>query len=216
MTGNADSQRFYQVVGENIKKFREIRNFSLQILAEKVGVTKKTIQRYEQGEIKIDMNRLADIAEALNVETAQLIVGAETFFGAELYDGAVAYLPVAGAISCGNGVTAIQDVDEYVETPRSWLSSGDYFYLRAKGDSMINARIFEGDLLLIRQQSDVHDGEIAAVLIDEEAVLKRVYKRNGTVVLQSENPKYHPIVLVEGEHHNIQIVGKLVKIIVNI
>ena len=75
-------------------------------------------------------------------------------------------------------------VGEKIKEFRLRLNGGEYFFLRAKGDSMINARIMDGDLLLIRRQDDVENGEIAAVLIDGEAVLKRVYKTNGTIILQ--------------------------------
>lgn len=77
---------------------------------------------------------------------------------------------------------------------------------------MINARIFDGDLLLIRQQPDIEDGEIAAVLIDNEAVLKRVFKREGVVLLQSENPKYPPIICDNSS--KIKILGKLKRTII--
>lgn len=124
-----------------------------------------------------------------------------------------ASLPIVGSISCGNGTLAYQDIEGYEETPKSWLNGGKYFYLRAKGDSMINARISEGDLLLIREQEEVENGEIAAVQIDGDAVLKRVYKKGNTLILQSENPKYEPII-VDGSK-NIQIIGKLKKVVLN-
>ena len=122
-------------------------------------------------------------------------------------------LPIVGAVSCGNGVLAYEDIEGYEDTPKSWLNGGKYFYLRAKGDSMINARINEGDLLLIREQEEVENGEIAAVRIDGDAVLKRVYKKDNTLILQSENPKYEPII-VNG-NSNIQIIGKLKKVVLN-
>lgn len=216
MTGNSHSKLFYLVVGNNIKKYRAIRNYSLQVLGDKVGLAKKTIQRYENGEIKIDMNRLSDIAEALNVDVPQLLDGAESFFGIELAELNIVPLPIVGRIACGNGVVAYEEVEGYEHTPRSWLNGGDYFYLRAKGDSMTGARIQEGDLLLIRQQEEVEDGEIAAVLIEDEAVLKRVYHRGDALWLQSENPKYAPIVLEKGGGYDVKIIGKLKKIVVSV
>jgi len=202
-----DSKLFYLAVGKNIKKYRDVRNYSLQVLAEKVGLTKKTIQRYENGEIKIDMNRLADIAAALEVDISRLLDGAEKFLGIEMeqLDG-LTYLPVVGRISCGNGSFAFEDIEGYEPTPKEWIAGGEYFYLRAKGDSMINARIYDGDLLLIRKQPEVENGEIAAVLIGDEAVLKRVYRNGDTLVLQSENPKYAPIFASPAE---VKIIGKL-------
>lgn len=118
-------------------------------------------------------------------------------------------LPIVGKISCGNGQIAFQEIEGYEPTPKEWLNGGECFYLRAKGDSMVGARIQEGDLLLIRKQEEVEDGEIAAVLIDEEAVLKRVYKRNNALILQSENPKCPPIVCDANESYNVKVIGKL-------
>src|SRR5690554_6227012 len=124
-------------------------------------------------------------------------------------------LPIVGAISCGNGAVAYDDIEGYEDVPSSWLNGGEYFFLRAKGDSMINARIQDGDLLLIRRQDDVENGEIAAVLIDGEAVLKRVYKTNDTIILQSENAMYKPIILNKNDMKDVRIIGKLKKVVLN-
>jgi repressor LexA len=75
---------------------------------------------------------------------------------------------------------------------------------------MTGARIYDGDIVYIRQQPDVDSGEIAAVLIDDEATLKRVYKKNGSVVLQPENPAYEPLIFVREEINSIRILGKAV------
>lgn len=213
MTGFNDSKNFYAVVGQNIKKYRDLRNYSLQVLAEKIGITKKTVQRYEHGEHKIDMDRLKELADALDVTVNQLTEGAYTYLG-EPEELENINLPIVGKVSCGNGCLAFESIEGYEETPRSWINGGEYFYLRAKGDSMNGARIYEGDLLLIRKQEEVEDGEIAAVLIDEEAVLKKVYRQNGTLVLQSANTNYPPIICGDGTA-NIQIIGKLKKVVIN-
>lgn len=210
MTINQESKSFYIAVGNNIKKYRSIRNFSLQVLAEKVGLTKKTIQRYENGEIKIDMSRLADIASAFDVNLSQLLNGTEKFLGISFNDVGSVRLPIVGRISCGNGLIAFEDIESYETTPKDWIAGGEYFYLYAKGDSMNGARIHDGDILLIRKQDDIEDGEIAAVLIGDEAVLKKVYKRDGTIILQSENPNYPPIVKTD----DVKIIGKLKRIII--
>ena len=84
------------------------------------------------------------------------------------------------------------------------------FALRCKGDSMIGARILDGDIVYIRQQPDVDDGEIAAVLIDNEATLKRVYKMPGRLQLRAENPAFLPINLEGDELETVRILGKAV------
>jgi len=213
--GGNDSKLFYLVVGKNIKKYRDIRNFSLQVLAEKIGLTKKTIQRYETGEIKIDMDRISDIANALNVRIDSLLEGAYEFLGLSVNDLQMVSLPIVGKVSCGAGALALEEIEGYEQTPKSWLNGGEYFYTRAQGDSMINARIHDGDLVLIRKQSDVDDGEIAAVVIDDHIFLKRVYKRDGTIILQSENNLYPPKVYNSNDVGTCFIVGKLKKVVVN-
>jgi SOS-response transcriptional repressor LexA len=84
------------------------------------------------------------------------------------------------------------------------------YYVRARGDSMIGARIYDGDLVFIRKQPDVADGEIAAVLVDDSATLKRVYKDRGAIRLHSENPKYRPMVFTADNCDSIRILGKAV------
>lgn len=201
---------FYKTVGQNIKKFRTTRNYSLQTLAEKIGVTKKTVQRYETGGIKIDMERLGDIASALDVKVSELMRDTEQFNEIQK-DTDFVLLPIVGRVCCGNGSLAYEDIEGYEPAPKKWVSGGKFFYLRAKGNSMSGAGINDGDLLLIREQRDVENGEIAAVIIDGEARLKRVYKDMDRVVLQSENPNYPPDIRTSGD---IRIIGKLKKNIV--
>lgn len=208
------TKKFYATTGANIKKYRLLRNYSLQVLAEKIGVTKKTVQRYENGEHKIDTERLKELANALNVTPTQLTEGAYENIGADVIESENVTLPIVGKIACGTGGLAYESIEGYETTPRSWINGGEYFYLRAKGDSMTGARIFEGDLLLIRKQQEVEDGEIAAVLIGDEAVLKKVYKQGGTLVLQSANPNYAPIICGESDE-TTRIIGKLKKVVIN-
>ena len=84
------------------------------------------------------------------------------------------------------------------------------FCLEAKGDSMINARIFDGDIVFIKQQPDVENGEIAAVVMGDDATLKRVYKYDGTIQLRAENPMYAPMTFTGEQLNNIRIIGKAV------
>lgn len=118
--------------------------------------------------------------------------------------------PLLGTIACGTPLLAEQNIEEYIKVDRRIRAS---FALRCKGDSMINARIFDGDIVFIRRQQDVDNGEIAAVLIDGEATLKRVYKYPNRVELRSENPTF-PVIHVEGEGLSaLQILGKAVAFI---
>ena len=84
------------------------------------------------------------------------------------------------------------------------------FALRVTGDSMTGARIFDGDIVFIRRQDDVDDGQIAAVIIDDRATLKRVYHIPNGLQLLSENPKYPPMIFTFADHDSIRIIGKAV------
>jgi repressor LexA len=176
------------------------------------GVPYTTIVNfYEKGTENIKLSTLRKLADFFGVSLDYLVDDEQEIRVAPSME--LVSLPIVGKISCGNGAIALEEIEGYEATPREWLNGGEYFYLRAKGDSMIGARINDGDLLLMRKQSDVEDGEIAAVVINDEAVLKRVYKQNGALVLQSENSKYPPMIITEGK---VQIAGKLKKIVINL
>lgn len=116
-------------------------------------------------------------------------------------------IPLVGTIACGEPILAEENIDEYISIPKHL--AGD-FALTCKGDSMINARIFDGDIVYIRQQDTVENGEIAAVLIDGEATLKRVRLFYDHISLEPENPQYRPIVLWGEEMNTVRILGKAV------
>lgn len=116
-------------------------------------------------------------------------------------------VPLIGSIACGAPILADEHIEDYVDIPRH--ISAD-FALTCKGDSMINARIFDGDIVYIRQQDSVDNGQIAAVLIDSEATLKRVKLYEDHISLEPENPQYRPIVLWGEEMNSVRIIGKAV------
>ena len=115
--------------------------------------------------------------------------------------------PLIGTIACGAPILADEHIEEYIDTPKH--ISAD-FALTCKGDSMINARIFDGDVVYIRQQETVENGEIAAVLIDGEATLKRVQLFDDHISLEPENPQYRPLVYWGEEMNDVRILGKAV------
>ena len=115
-------------------------------------------------------------------------------------------IPLLGEIAAGTPIYADQTADVVC------CSEGIHcdFALRVRGDSMIGARIMDGDIVFIRAQDDVDDGEIAAVVLNDEATLKRVYHIKNGVQLLSENPKYPPLVYINEELNNIRCLGKAV------
>lgn len=116
-------------------------------------------------------------------------------------------IPLVGTIACGEPILAQENIEEYISIPKDL--AGD-FALTCRGDSMINARIFDGDIVYIRQQDTVDSGEIAAVLIDGEATLKRVRIFEDHISLEPENPMYKPFVYWNEEMNSVRILGKAV------
>ena len=116
-------------------------------------------------------------------------------------------IPLIGSIACGAPILAEEHVEEYINIPKHIHAE---FALTCKGDSMINARIFDGDVVYIRQQDTVENGEIAAILIDGEATLKRVRLYADRIILEPENPLYDPLVYRGEEMNTVRILGKAV------
>jgi repressor LexA len=119
-------------------------------------------------------------------------------------------VPLLGRIAAGTPILAAEHVEEVLPLPVDLVGNDPVFLLEVKGDSMIGAGIFPGDLVAIRSQKDARDGEIVAALIDgEEATVKRLRRKNGKVILESENPNYEPMVFSEG----VELIGKVVSVL---
>ena len=205
-------RRIMKEIAVNLKRILLHKSISQKQLSELTGISTSAISDYMNEKTLMAPSIIQLIAESLDVKTRDISGTAEKDNEAP---GDTALLPIVGKISCGSGNVAYEDIEGYEPTPLDWIRGGEYMYLRAKGDSMVNARILDGDLLLIRKQDEVEDGEIAAVLIDDETVLKKVYRSGNQLILQSENPKYKPMVCHIGEGQQIKIIGKLKKIVIN-
>ena len=104
-------------------------------------------------------------------------------------------IPILGKIAAGHPIEAITDNTNYIDIPKSLLGKGEYFLLEVEGDSMINAGIFDGDQVIIEKRNDAKNGEIVVALIDNnEATLKRIYKRGQQLALQPENPAFKTVI----------------------
>lgn len=119
-------------------------------------------------------------------------------------------VPLVGSIAAGSPVLAEEHIEEVFPLPTDFVGSGPVFMLRVRGDSMIGAGIFEGDYVVVRRQADATDGDLVAALIeDEEATVKRLQRRDGQVLLVSENPAYPPMSFREG----VELLGKVVAVL---
>lgn len=198
---------------ERLRKAMEIRNMKQVDLVEKTGLGKSAISQYCTGTYEPKQRALYKLAEALDVNEAWLMgydVLMErnvTKYPDNILKIEIKKFPVLGTIAAGQPIYADEHFESYVEAGADIHAD---FCLQVKGDSMINARIMDGDIVFIRKQPDVNDGEIAAVLIGNEATLKRVYKKNSEVILIAENPAYKPLVYKGEELNEIRILGKAI------
>jgi repressor LexA len=123
-------------------------------------------------------------------------------------------VPIVGRVHAGQPTPAIEDIEGYYNVDMSWVNERGCFFLRVEGDSMIDAHILDGDLVLIRPQQTAENGQIVVALIDGEPTLKRFYKEKNHIRLQPENSSMKPIIIKPGDAETV-IVGKLLKTIRN-
>jgi repressor LexA len=108
-------------------------------------------------------------------------------------------VPLVGNIAAGSPILADEDIEEIYPLPTELVGSDPVFMLRVRGDSMVDAGIFDNDYVVVRRQPNANDGEIVAALVgEEEATVKRLRRKDGRVILESENPAYAPMVFTEG------------------
>lgn len=195
--------------GERIRVAREAKQMTQEELGRICGTTKQTIYKYETGAItNIPLDKLESIAKALDVSSSYLAMWDDSFMPDNIIQmPGKSSIPLVGTIACGTPILAEENREGDVDLPEHIRAD---FALRCKGDSMINARIFDGDIVYIRQQDRVERGEIAAVLIGTEATLKRVKTFDDHIILEAENPQYRPMVYWGDEMNDVRILGKAV------
>ena len=197
---------------EKIKMLRTRERMTQTELGEKLGVKKNAVSKWECGRVDdIPTSKIKAMATLFGVPISYLVDN-DARKSVINHDGvapvpAMRKVPLIGTIACGTPILANENHECDVDMPEH--ISAD-FALRCKGDSMINARIFDGDVVYIRQQDTIENGEIAAVLIDEEATLKRILIYPDRIVLEPENPKYRPLVYWNEEMNNVHILGKAI------
>lgn len=191
---------------KNIKNRRLALEMTQSDLAKLVGYADKSmIAKIEKGEVDLSQSKIKAFASALRTTPGDL-TGEAVKLPNYSNIGAIATrrFPVLGTIACGEPIYMDEQRDLYVEGSADVRAD---FVLYAKGDSMVNARINDGDIVFVREQPVVENGQIAAVAIDDEATLKRVYITDRAVTLVAENPKYPPMVFQEDFADRVRILG---------
>ena len=209
-------------IGQQIRTYREQRGWSIDQLAEKLGTTRATVNRYELGVRKANQDILFQLADIFQVPVDDFFPSRSTnvHHNDVVYplhaNGNATRIPIIGTIACGDPITADENIDGYIEEFfQSNKPNGTLFALRCKGHSM-EPTIPDGALAIIHEQPEVEDGEIAAVLVDDdnEATLKRVKHQGNLVMLMPDNKKYDPIIL--NKDNPGRIIGKVIRYSVNL
>ena len=175
-------------------------------LCDYLGIGEPKFSDWKKGKIKSYNKYLPQIASFFSVSTDFLLYGAD-FTTLGIMPISRKKYRILGDIACGEPIYADEHYESYFEADKDIDAD---FCLVAKGDSMINARIFDGDVVFIKQQNDVENGEIAAVVIDGEATLKRVYRHGDRLELRAENPVYNSLNFEKEQLNSIRIIGKAV------
>lgn len=216
---------------ERLKLLRRETGLSQQDFSKQLGISKSSVNMYERGEREPGIETLEAIADYFNVDMDYLLGKSEhrnktawleeidKSVDLDILRSQVKFenlfpiekkrFPLLGEIACGKPIVANEERELYVE---AGVNIPADFCLRAKGDSMIGARIYDGDIVFIQQADMVEDGEIAVVLIGDEATLKRVQynPEENELLLFAENPQYKTMRFVGEELNNIRILGRAV------
>lgn len=217
-------------LGDIVKKYREENNISMDSFAKKSHLSKGYISMLEKNKnpntgkpIRPSLLTIKSVAAAMNMDVNDLMAsledqeimlssgGEETdvFSYSNIMPISTKKVPLLGVIACGEPMYCNEERESYVNAGTDIRAD---FCLKAKGNSMINARIMDGDIVFIRKQQAVENGDIAAVLIDDEVTLKRVYyyREENMLRLYPENPEYKPLTYTGEELERIRILGKAI------
>ena len=199
-------------IATRLQEALTLRGMKQSELSAVTGIGKSSISTYLTGAYEPKQRNIQKMANALNV-TERWLMGEDVPMDPPLDLMTLQNilplpetrtLPLLGRIACGEPVLAEENIEDTIAAPSEIHAD---FALRCHGDSMIGARIMDGDIVYIRQQPEVENGQIAAVLIDGEATLKRVYHYPNQLVLHAENPAYRDYIYQGNELEKVKILG---------
>ena len=199
-----------------IKKRREQLGMSYSDLSQKTGFSTSVLYRYENGDTKkIPIDRIKIIAKALNLDPYSLYdFDQATDELGKSVNSKITKIPVLGTVRAGIPMEAVENIIDYEEISEDMARQGEFFALQIKGDSM-EPKISEGDVVIVRKQSDVDSGNIAIVLVNgEEATIKKIQKFDGGINLIPSNPSYDVRTYTNDQIESlpVQILGKVVEL----
>jgi hypothetical protein len=197
---------------EKIKTLRIQRKMSQETLAKLTGYSdRSTIAKIEKGKIDLSENKIIIFAQALGTTPAYLMGWIEEDNSKETN---ALKIPVLGNVAAGIPISAVEDILDYEEVPISWKNQGEFFALRIKGDSM-QPKIDDGDVVIVRQQSDANSGDTVIALVNgDDATCKKLEKTDNGIMLVSTNSKYPPMFFTKEDivTKPVVILGKVVEL----
>ena len=198
----------------NINEQRKKLNLTLKDVADYVGVSEATVSRWESGNIaNMRRDRISALAEILKVSPIDVMGITESDESPQLTSKGV-LIPVLGYVRAGVPIEAVEEILDYEEISQEQARTGEFFALKIKGDSM-EPKISEGDVVIVRKQSTVENGELAEVLVNgDDATVKKLYRSNNGVKLVSTNPKYDPFFYTptEVDSFPVSVIGRVVEL----
>lgn len=204
-------------MGDIIKQLRTEKGITQEELGKIIGVQKSAIRKYESGMVQnIKRTSIQKLSDYFGVSPSYLLgISTNKDVASEIRPVTLKRFPMLGEIACGKPIFANEEHEAYVDASAEIKAD---FCVTARGDSMTGARIFNGDIVFIKEQSMVENGQIAAVVIDNEVTLKRwyYYPDKSKLVLQAENPTYEPFVYVGEELNTIRCLGRAVSFMSNL
>lgn len=199
---------------KNIKRRRQQLKMTQTDLALKMGYADKSmIAKIEKGNVDLPQSKILAFANVLETTPSELMGWDYEAEPTETVDNIYKLdrikLPMLGKVACGEPIFADEDRESYIMVG---TDIGADFCLQCQGDSMINARIHDGDIVFVKKTDIVENGEIAVVIIDDEATLKRFfyYREQNLVILKPENPKYQDIILAGEQLNQVRVIGRAV------
>lgn len=190
---------------ENLRYLRKRAQHSQEYLAQQLNYKSfTTIQKWEDGTSKPSYAVISKIADLYNVSIIDIMENDLTIQPTQV--------PILGTVRGGEPIYAHQQTLGYEMVDAQESQNGEYFYLEVVGDSMKDDRILPGDILYVRKQNTLDNGDIGIVLVDDEATVKRVYFKNNQMILQPSNDNYQPLVFDAEtiKQHQVQILGKVI------
>lgn len=205
----------YFTLGKILRDARLAMGLTQSDVAKQVGVTFQNISSWERGKSKIDIESLSTLCNLYDISITGVLTTSDSTYDPEF--GVPTHgikIPVLGSVAAGIPIEAVEDILDYEDITLELASTGEFFALKIKGQSM-EPRIMDGDVVVVRRQTDVDSGDVAVVLVNgDEATVKKVRKQKNGLSLIPSNPSYDIIFFTpqEVEALPVRIIGKVVEL----